>query len=115
MNKETYFLFIKHLIFVFISLIILVFISIQDKNKIIKFLPFVFFISIFLLFLTLIFGAEVKGSKRWLDLIFLPRFQPIELVKPLFILFVAQIIILNDQSNIYKKYLYSFFVSPLVE
>ena len=30
-------------------------------------------------------GIEVKGSKRWLDLIFLPRFQPVEIIKPFFI------------------------------
>ena len=39
---------------------------------------------------------------------FLPRFQPIELVKPLFIIFIAKIIILNEKASIYKRHLYSF-------
>ena len=108
MNKETYFFFIKHLIFVSISLALLIFISIQEKNKIIKFLPFFFTISILFLFLIPLIGIEVKGSKRWLDLIIVPRFQPIELVKPLFILFVAKIIVLNEKWNIYTRYIYSF-------
>ena len=40
----------------------------------------------------------------------LPRFQPVELVKPLFIIFVAKIIVLNTKINIYRRYLYSFLV-----
>ena len=42
MNKQTYFFFIKHLIFVFFSLFLLITISIQDKKKLIKFLPYLF-------------------------------------------------------------------------
>ena len=114
MNKETYFFFIKHLIFVSISLSLLVAISIQEKNKLIKFLLFLFLISILLLFLVPVFGVEIKGSKRWLDFPLLPIFQPIELVKPLFIIFVAKIIILNEKISIYVRYLYSFLVLLLI-
>jgi len=114
MNKQTYFFFTKHLIFVFIALFLLVIISIQDKNKLIKFLPYLFLISLLLLFLIPLFGAEVKGSKRWMDIPFLPRFQPIELIKPLFIIFVAKIIVVNEKTNIYRRYLYSFLVLLLI-
>ena len=110
MNKQTYFFFTKHLIFVFIALFLLVIISIQDRNKLIKFLPYLFLISLLLLFLIPLFGAEVKGSKRWMDIPFLPRFQPIELIKPLFIIFIAKIIVRNEKTNIYRRYLYSFLV-----
>ena len=44
----------------------------------------------------------------------LPRFQPVELVKPLFIIFVAKIIILNENTNVYKRYLYSFLILLLI-
>ena len=114
MNKETYFFFIRHLIFVSISLFLLIVISIQEKNKLIKFLPFLFLISILLLFLVPVFGVEIKGSKRWLDFPLFPIFQPIELVKPLFIIFVAKIIVLNEKTNIYRRYLYSFLVLLLI-
>ena len=114
MNKETYFFFIKHFIFVFISLFLLIAISIQEKNKLIKFLFFLFFVSVLLLFLVPVFGVEIKGSKRWLNLPFLPIFQPVELVKPLFIIFVAKIIVLNEKTNIYRRYLYSFLVLLLI-
>ena len=114
LNKETYFFFIKHLIFVSISLFLLFAISIQEKNKLIKFLIYLFLVSIILLFLTLVVGVEIKGSKRWMGLDPLPRFQPIELVKPLFIIFVAKIIVLNAKTNVYRRYLYSFLVLLLI-
>ena len=109
-NKEAYSFFLKHFIFVLISLFLFIFISIQDKNNIIKYLTFSFLISVFLLLLVPILGAEVKGSKRWVELLFLPKFQPIELVKPLFILLVAKVIVLNFKTNIYYRYLFSFFL-----
>jgi len=114
LDKQTYFFFKKHFIFVLISLFLLVAISIQEKNRIIKILPLLFFVSIILLFMTLFIGIEVKGSKRWIDLYFLPRFQPIELLKPFFIVFVSMIIILNEKMNIYNRYLYSFLILLLI-
>jgi len=114
MNKETYFFFIKHLVFVSISLFLLITISIQEKKKLTKFLLFLFFISIVLLFLTLVVGVEVKGSKRWMEFGPFPRFQPVELVKPLFIIFVAKVIALNEKVNLYRRYLFSFLVLLLI-
>jgi cell division protein FtsW len=114
MSKETYFFFIKHLIFVFVSLLLLIAISIQEKNNIIKFLLPLFFISILFLLLVAFIGEEIRGSKRWLDFPILPRFQPIELVKPFFVLIVAKIIVSSDKMNIYNRYLLSFFILSLV-
>tara|TARA_B110000438_G_scaffold290724_1_gene326812 strand:+ start:376 stop:1521 length:1146 start_codon:yes stop_codon:yes gene_type:complete len=110
MNKQTYFFFIKHLIFVSISLFLLVVISIQDKNRLLILLPYLFFLAFLLLALVPVLGFEVKGSKRWLNIPFVPRFQPIELVKPLFVIFVSKIIMLDVKANIYKRYFYSFLV-----
>ena len=114
MNKQTYFFFIKHLIFVIISLVLLIFISMQSKDKLVKFLPYFFFLSMILLILVPLFGVEVKGAKRWMDLPFLPRFQPVELVKPLFIIFVAKIITFNEKIFIYKRYFYSFIILLII-
>ena len=114
MNKQTYFFFIKHLIFVCISLFLIFFISIQEKNKLIKILGYLFFISLVFLFLTLVIGVEVKGSRRWMGFEPLPRFQPIELLKPLFIIFIAKIIVLNEKLDIYKRYFYSFIILLII-
>ena len=109
LNKETYYLFLKHLVFVLASLFLLIFISIQENKKIIKLLTPLFIISIFFLLLVPLLGVEVKGSKRWIQFLFFPRFQPIELVKPIFILFVAKTIMLNDGMKIHNRYVISFF------
>ena len=114
MNKETYFFFTRHLFFVAISLFLLVFISVQNKKNIIKFLLPIFLISFLFLFLVPLIGVEVKGSKRWLDLMIIPKFQPIELVKPLFVLFAAKIIVLDNKIKIYNRYLYSFLVLGII-
>ena len=114
MNKQTYFFFIKHLIFVFISLFLIFTISLQEKEKLIKILTYLFIFLILLLFLTLIYGVEIKGSKRWLDILPYLRIQPVELLKPLFIVFVAKTIVLNEKTNIYRRYLYSFAVLLMI-
>ena len=115
MNKQTYFFFIKHLIFVCGSLFLIFLISIQDKDRLINVLIYLFFVSAILLFLTIILGVEIKGSKRWLDFGILPRFQPIELLKPLFIIFVAKLIASDKSVHLfYKKYIFSLFALLLV-
>ena len=80
MNKQTYFFFIKHLIFVSASLLLIFTISIQEKNKLIKVLIYLFIVSIVLLFLTLLIGVEIKGSRRWMGIDPFLRFQPVELL-----------------------------------
>ena len=114
MNKQTYFFFIRHLIFVSVSLLLIFMISIQEKNKLIKILTYLFIISTALLFLTLIVGVEIKGSMRWVAFDPLPRFQPVELLKPLFIIFVAKIIILNEKKDVYRRYFYSLIILLLI-
>ena len=114
MNKQTYFFFIKHLIFVSVALLLIFTISIQEKNKLIKILTYLFIVSTVLLFLTLVVGVEIKGSKRWMGFDPLPRFQPIELLKPLFIIFVAKIIVFNEKTDIYRRYFYSFLILLLI-
>ena len=114
MNKQTYFFFIKHLIFVSISLFLIFVISLQKKDKLVIILNYLFFISLALLLLTLVYGVEIKGSRRWMEFDPFPRFQPVELLKPMFIIFVAKIIVLNEKKDIYVRYFYSFIILLLV-
>ena len=59
-------------------------------------------------------GIEVKGSKRWLDIFFLPRFQPIEILKPFFIITVSLLLSLKNKK-LYLKYFLSIIVlSPIL-
>ena len=56
-----------------------------------------------------IIGVEVKGAKRWLNL-YLFRIQPIELLKPFFILATVKILTLEKFKDSQNKYLLSFFL-----
>jgi len=107
LEQQSYYFFIKHLIFVLFSVFILFFISIQDIKIIKRFLTPAFLFLLLLLLLVPLVGIEVKGSKRWLDFAIFPRFQPIELLKPFFILLTAKILVLENNSNLYKRYAYS--------
>ena len=91
LNKDYYFFFSKHLIFAICSIFLMILISWFKINFLKKFLFPIFLLLLLTLFLVLFFGVEVKGSKRWLDLFFF-RFQPIEFLKPFFIVIVAQIL-----------------------
>ena len=110
LDTNNYFFFFKHLIFIFVGMVILIFFSSLSKKNLFKLSIYLFFISLFLLFLVPILGAEIKGSTRWINLFFLPRFQPIELVKPFIIIFIATILCSEKNFNIYFKYLLTFMV-----
>ena len=105
LDTNNYFFFFKHLAYIFIGLLTLVFFSSLSEKNLFRISIYLFFITLFLLFLVPIFGTEVKGSKRWLNLFFLPQFQPIELLKPFIIIFVATILCSEKNYNIYIKYL----------
>jgi cell division protein FtsW len=110
LETNNYFFFFKHLVYVLLGIVILIFFSSLSEKNIFKISVIFFFISLFLLFLVPILGTEVKGSKRWLDLFFLPRFQPIELVKPFTVIFLAFILGSEKNIHIYYKYVLSFIV-----
>ena len=105
LDTNNYFFFFKHLAYIFIGIVTLVFFSSLSEKNLFRISIYLFFITLFFLFLVPIFGTEVKGSKRWLNLFFLPQFQPIELLKPFIIIFVATILCSEKNYNIYIKYL----------
>ena len=111
LDTNDYSFFFKHLIFILLAILIIVVISSIDQQKLLKFSFFIFLFSIFFLILVPFIGVEVKGSKRWLDIYFLPRFQPIELVKPFLIILISLILCNQKYTNIYLKYFISFFVT----
>jgi len=108
LETNSYFFFFKHLAYVLLGIIILIFFSSLNEKNLFRLSICLFFISLFCLFLVPIIGTEVKGAKRWLDLIFLPRFQPIEIVKPFTIIFLATILSSEKNIHIYYKYFVSF-------
>ena len=107
LNKDYYFFFSKHLVFTSLSLTIMILISLIETNFLKKTIVPLFILSFILLGLVPILGLEVKGAKRWLDFYFF-RLQPIELLKPFFILVTAKILILDIFKNSHTKYFLSF-------
>ena len=107
LNKDYYFFFTRHLIFTFLSIGIMISISAIKTEFLLKLILPMFVISFILLALVPIIGIEVKGSKRWIDFYFF-RLQPIEILKPFFILMTVKIITLNKFKNSQFKYLLSF-------
>ena len=114
LNTNDYLFFFKHLVFLLIGVFFIFILSSINQDNLLKISIVLFVASIILLFLVPLIGIEVKGSKRWIDLYLIPRFQPIELVKPFLIVFLS--IILSDErfGNIYLRYLVSFIVTLFV-
>jgi len=107
LNKNYYFFFSKHLSFVFLALLIMVFISAIETSLLKKLVIPLFVLSFIFLALVPIIGLEVKGAKRWIDLYFF-RLQPIEILKPFFILMTAKILTLEKLKNSQVKYFFTF-------
>ena len=114
LNTNDYSFFFKHLFFILLGMVVIFIFSSIDKNKLFKYSILVFLISLIFLILVPVIGVEVKGSKRWIDLYFLPRFQPIELVKPFLVIFISLILCNQKYNNIIYKYSFSFIVTLIV-
>jgi cell division protein FtsW len=107
LNKDFYFFFTKHLIFTFLAITIMIVISLIRTELFMKLTVPLFILSFILLALVPIIGVEVKGAKRWIDF-YLFRLQPIEILKPFFILITVKILTLEKLKNSQIKYILSF-------
>ena len=83
------------------------FISALETSLLKKIVIPLFLLFFFLLILVPIVGIEVKGAKRWLNFQFF-RLQPIELLKPFFILVTVKILTFEKLQNSQIKYFLSF-------
>lgn len=114
----------RQAIFAGVGILIMLFVSKIDYHLYITKLPFLRLKPIILLYVlcmflqtyVLVFGSVTKGSKRWIDLGGLGRFQPSELTKILVILFTAYIVNLApkklDKFTGFIKV--SLFILPLI-
>ena len=115
LDTNSYYFFFKHLFYIGIAIFFVIFFSSISQTNLFKISIVLFVICFIFLILVPIIGIEVKGSKRWLDFLFLPRFQPIELLKPFIIIMVASVLSTEKGKNIYYKYFLSFiFIVPIM-
>ncbi|MDC0409482.1 FtsW/RodA/SpoVE family cell cycle protein [Pelagibacteraceae bacterium] len=107
LNQDYYFFFTKHLVFSIMSISIMILISAIKTEIFIRSIIPLFIITFLFLALVPIIGVEVKGAKRWIDFYFF-RLQPIEILKPFFILMTVKILTFEKFKNSQIKYLLSF-------
>jgi len=113
LDKNYYFFFQKHLFYAFVSFLVMIFISVLNTEIINKFLLPIFLIFLITLILVPFTGIEVKGAQRWLSFLGF-RFQPVEFIKPFFILISAQILCVSWIKNINLSYIISFILLSTV-
>ena len=109
LNKDFYHYFSRHLTFSILAISIMFIISYIKISFLKKIILPIFTISLILLILVPFLGVEIKGAKRWLDLFFF-RLQPIEIIKPFFVLITASLISSSKEKNSN----YSYFLSLLI-
>ena len=116
LNTNSYYFFIKHSVFVLLGLIILICFSFVERNNLLNVSLLLFLFFFISLALIPFVGVEVKGSKRWMDLGGpFPRYQPIELLKPFFIILISSVLSFNKEKNLYLNYfLSSLILMPII-
>lgn len=81
---------------VLLGLVVMFIVSLINYTWILKFYWLMYIVNIFMLIAVLLFGEEVNGATRWLNLGFI-QFQPSDLTKIILILFFARF--LSDRKE----------------
>jgi len=113
LDREYYSFFQKHFLYAFVSFSLMIFISLLSNELVNKAILPLFLLFFITLALVPLIGIEVKGAKRWLNLYFF-NFQPIEFIKPFFILLASQIIGSNRIKNLNFSHLISFLLLSII-
>lgn len=92
-------LYQKQLIWFLIGIVFYILIRIFGNKYIFKFSKYIYFITLFLLFLVLLFGKEINNTKAWLTVASI-NIQPSEIMKLSLILYLSNIIsVYNRKTN----------------
>ena len=114
LDTKSYYFFFKHFTYIILAIVILIMFSFINQKILTNFSLILFLIAFLSLLLVPFLGIEVKGSKRWIDLIFLPRFQPVELVKPFFIVTLSLILTIQSRRLYFKYFLSTLLIFPIL-
>lgn len=108
---KTY--FYKQLIWIILGLSLLFSGKFLKVDKIFKYSKYLYFFNVILLFLVLIFGKEINGSKAWFDFkIF--SFQPSELMKLSLTLYLVECFFKKEKLYFFKSLIILLVPSILV-
>ncbi len=114
LDTKSYYFFFKHSAYIVLAIAILIVFSFLNQKFLTKLSLILFIVAFLSLLLVPFLGIEVKGSKRWLDLVFLPRFQPVEIVKPFFIVSLSLMLTIQNRKLYFKYFLSSLFILPIL-
>mgnify|MGYP001300852966 FL=1 len=114
LDTNSYYFFIKHLTFIILGITVLIIFSFLKEEILFKISSVLFGIAFIALILVPFIGIEVKGSQRWIDLGFFPRFQPIEIIKPFFIVILSSLLCLKKNNLYFKYFLSSIILLPIL-
>ncbi len=114
LDTKSYYFFFKHSAYIVLAIAILIIFSFLNQKFLTKLSLILFLVAFLSLLLVPFLGIEVKGSKRWLDLLFLPRFQPVEIIKPFFIVSLSLMLTIQNRKLYFKYFLSSLFILPIL-
>ena len=104
--SDSMFFVKKQVVLAIIGVILAIFIFKQSVKNIKKYIPLFLIASIILLFMVYIpgFGKKVGGAKRWIKFLFFPSFQPFEMVKLVYVIYVAKVLT-DEKLKSFRKLL----------
>jgi cell division protein FtsW len=85
---DPFHLFNRHVMFILPAFVVMIGVSFLSPRQVRRSALIMFGISVVLLAATLVFGAEVKGSRRWISILGI-SIQASEFAKPAFVVLVA--------------------------
>jgi cell division protein FtsW len=88
LGLEPFYFVNRHVLFLIPALMLLLATSLLSARNIRRMALVIFIVSLMLIVATLMFGAEVKGARRWI-VIFGVNIQPSEFLKPAFVILIA--------------------------
>jgi len=88
LGLDAFYFVHRHVLYLLPAIFVMLAVSFLSPRWIRRIALVVFFVSLALTAATLVFGAEVKGARRWL-IIAGVNFQPSEFVKPAFVILIS--------------------------
>jgi cell division protein FtsW len=88
LGLEPFYFVNRHILYLIPALILMLGTSLMSPRNIRRVALVVFIVSLLLIVATLLFGAEVKGARRWIVILGV-NIQPSEFLKPAFVILIA--------------------------
>ena len=88
LGLEPFYFVNRHVLFLIPALLLLLATSLLSPRNIRRMALVIFIVSLMLIVATLMFGAEVKGARRWIVILGV-NIQPSEFLKPAFVILIA--------------------------